>query len=167
MKTHTLIILTALISVLCCFCFSACDILAINNNLTGEYQLVSFIAEDGKTYKTGDNFEDEEVAAECIILELQEFDSGFVDNNGKPVQIRKFNLSSSFGEGFRSMGFFQRKNSTLTFPSILDMSNDDGDDWGYSHGECTGKVSGNKINLTFPEGYIVKSAVLIKIQNSD
>ena len=50
MKKSILITVCALIAALCCFSFAACDLLAGEKDVSGNYKLESFTTKDGSTY---------------------------------------------------------------------------------------------------------------------
>lgn len=162
MKKSILIAVLSVIVALCCFSFTACDLLAGEKDVSGNYKLESFTTKDGSTYNVGESYDGETVSSEDVTLKLEEYDSGFVNNDGKPVKFRKFTLLSEIGDGFYTMGFFTRSGNSLTFPSLASGS-EGGDNMGMDSGECTGKVSGNAITVVFPEGNTLKSAVLKKV----
>ena len=162
MKKSILITVCALIAALCCFSFAACDLLAGEKDVSGNYKLESFTTKDGSTYNVGDSYDGETVSSEGVTLKLEEYESGFVNNDGKPVKFRKFTLLSEIGDGFHSMGFFTRSGNSLTFPSLASDSYN-GDNMGIDSGEYKGKVIVNEITVVFPEGNTLKSAVLKKV----
>ena len=94
MKKSILITVCALIAALCCFSFAACDLLAGEKDVSGNYKLESFTTKDGSTYNVGDSYDGETVSSEGVTLKLEEYESGFVNNDGKPVKFRKFTLLS-------------------------------------------------------------------------
>lgn len=154
MKKLVLSLAMVLVAVVACVGFAACDFFgsASSASYDGTYELQSFVAKDGKTYKVGDTYysgyceEEIVVAADSLTLKIE--DIGPVYSGDKQIEAKKCYLSGKITSD-QIMAKVNGKVLESTMALYADK---------YSM-----SLKGNTITVTCTNNNYVKSFVAVKV----